>query len=353
MSVSESRDARDRWFHGCIHAHSVPSSSSGRSGAVVALAPPDELVRLDLYGTLREKHVRLTPRQLRAMYADVRERTDRALAGLDPAALRAVPEPSRDPSIGPSATSRTFTSAWSSATSPRTRPLPPRPRRARPLRLLPGRARRPMAPRDGRRFGPHPRRDPRVPRRRVARAPRRARTGRIRRRAARPGHLLPPRLRHPPRTLAHRRFHPDSADARLRRPVQASVVGDGDVRRRRVGRFGGGSRRESLARTLAKTTDATTAFDSNGALSGYASIPAGKYALGARRDDPWVFDAERWAHEIDVPAFRIAQRPSQTRISPPSSSPAGTTDDTCGATRGGGGARGSVARNAAKRRDTG
>ena len=90
---------RDRWFHG-VHAHFVPSMSRERDmppGAAVALASPSSLKDLDVYGTLREKHVRLSRVQIRAMYSDVRERTKRALAGLSPAQLRAVPEPSLNP----------------------------------------------------------------------------------------------------------------------------------------------------------------------------------------------------------------------------------------------------------------
>ena len=90
---------RDRWFHG-VHAHFVPSMSRERDmppGAAVALASPSSLKDLDVYGTLREKHVRLSRGQIRAMYSDVRERTKRALAGLSPAQLRAVPEPSLNP----------------------------------------------------------------------------------------------------------------------------------------------------------------------------------------------------------------------------------------------------------------
>jgi iron(II)-dependent oxidoreductase len=40
---------------------------------------------------------------------------------------------------------------------------------------------------------------------------------------------------------------------------------------------------------------------------GYVSVPAGRYVLGASRGDKWVFDAERWAHEVAVPAFRLAR----------------------------------------------
>ena len=63
----------------------------------MTLASPEELVKLDLYGTLKEKHVRLTPAQLRLMYEDVRERTERTFANLTPAQLRATPEPSLNP----------------------------------------------------------------------------------------------------------------------------------------------------------------------------------------------------------------------------------------------------------------
>jgi hypothetical protein len=77
-------EVRDRWFHG-IHAHSLPAPGpAGTSSVIVSqpLASHDELVKLDVYGTLKEKHVRLTRAQLRLMYTEVRERTDRTLAGM-------------------------------------------------------------------------------------------------------------------------------------------------------------------------------------------------------------------------------------------------------------------------------
>ena len=45
----------------------------------------------------------------------------------------------------------------------------------------------------------------------------------------------------------------------------------------------------------------------NPSRSGYVTIPAGRYVLGAGRGDAWVFDAERWAHEVPVPSFRLAE----------------------------------------------
>ncbi len=44
------------------------------------------------------------------------------------------------------------------------------------------------------------------------------------------------------------------------------------------------------------------------AVEGDASIPAGRYRVGARRDDPFVFDNEKWEHEVELAAFRIAKR---------------------------------------------
>ena len=43
-------------------------------------------------------------------------------------------------------------------------------------------------------------------------------------------------------------------------------------------------------------------------IEGDASIPAGRYRIGARREDPFVFDNEKWEHEVDLAAFRIAKR---------------------------------------------
>ena len=64
---------------------------------ILALATPDDLVKLDLYGTLAEKHVGLTRRQVRLMYRDVRERTERVFAGLTPEQLRGKIESSLNP----------------------------------------------------------------------------------------------------------------------------------------------------------------------------------------------------------------------------------------------------------------
>src|SRR5947209_10398248 len=36
------------------------------------------------------------------------------------------------------------------------------------------------------------------------------------------------------------------------------------------------------------------------------AVAAGTFLLGAAKDEPFVFDNEKWAHEVSLPAFRIA-----------------------------------------------
>ncbi len=46
-----------------------------------------------------------------------------------------------------------------------------------------------------------------------------------------------------------------------------------------------------------------------GPLAGDAEIPGGTLRLGAERDDPFVFDNEQWAHEVEVRPFRLSLAP--------------------------------------------
>lgn len=46
-----------------------------------------------------------------------------------------------------------------------------------------------------------------------------------------------------------------------------------------------------------------------GALTGDVRVPAGRYTIGALPDDGFVFDNEKWAHEVDVRSFEIARAP--------------------------------------------
>ncbi len=46
-----------------------------------------------------------------------------------------------------------------------------------------------------------------------------------------------------------------------------------------------------------------------GGRSGDAEIPGGKYLIGATKAFPFVFDNEKWAHEVMLKPFRIARAP--------------------------------------------
>jgi iron(II)-dependent oxidoreductase len=46
-----------------------------------------------------------------------------------------------------------------------------------------------------------------------------------------------------------------------------------------------------------------------GPLPGDVAVPAGTYEIGARPDDGFVFDNEKWAHEVRLEAFEIARAP--------------------------------------------
>lgn len=46
-----------------------------------------------------------------------------------------------------------------------------------------------------------------------------------------------------------------------------------------------------------------------GVRPGDVEIPAGKYLIGATKDFPFVFDNEKWAHEVVLEPFRIARAP--------------------------------------------
>jgi iron(II)-dependent oxidoreductase len=46
-----------------------------------------------------------------------------------------------------------------------------------------------------------------------------------------------------------------------------------------------------------------------GACPGDVEIPGGRFTIGATPDFPFVFDNEKWAHEVEVKPFRIARAP--------------------------------------------
>lgn len=49
-----------------------------------------------------------------------------------------------------------------------------------------------------------------------------------------------------------------------------------------------------------------------GAHPGDVEIPGGKFLIGATKDFPFVFDNEKWAHQVDIKPFRIARAPVTT-----------------------------------------
>ena len=317
---------RDRWFHG-VHAHFVPSMSRERDtppGAAVALASPSSLKDLDLYGTLREKHVCLSRGQIRTMYSDVRERTKRALAGLSPAQLRAVPEPSLNPfdwGLGHIAHFYEFMILRLLA--------PETPEGA----FLPGHDKHAL-------FDSF--------------------------RAAHDDRWRPAQAAGSDPTLAEIEGYLDGVTNALldclRRQTDSNAKstfsGDDDVLLDPVSSYlhvygvvhehwhvedfiqtrhtlgyappafipatpktyaadcAGGSLSRSPSRSPSPSPLGTSvqSGETGGVrttqphTSRYVTVPAGRYVLGASRGDAWVFDAERWAHEVPVPAFRLAER---------------------------------------------
>lgn len=73
--------------------------------------------------------------------------------------------------------------------------------------------------------------------------------------------------------------------------------------------------RQTLAYpTPAFTGDRATAPTAGkGALSGDASIPGGTFLLGSPPEAPFLFDNEKWAHEVKVAPFRMARAPVTNR----------------------------------------
>lgn len=78
---------RDSWFVG-LAARAHPH------GGVVS---EEELAELDIYGTLREKHHRMSAESVTLLYTEVAARSCHLLSGLDAAQLRAPCEPSINP----------------------------------------------------------------------------------------------------------------------------------------------------------------------------------------------------------------------------------------------------------------
>ncbi|MGH7929583.1 MAG: SUMF1/EgtB/PvdO family nonheme iron enzyme, partial [Candidatus Binatia bacterium] len=50
-------------------------------------------------------------------------------------------------------------------------------------------------------------------------------------------------------------------------------------------------------------------LDTAGPCSGDVEIPGGTFLIGATADYPFVFDNEKWAHEVEIKPFHIARAP--------------------------------------------
>jgi iron(II)-dependent oxidoreductase len=65
--------------------------------------------------------------------------------------------------------------------------------------------------------------------------------------------------------------------------------------------------RQTLA--LPRPAYAAEQRERSGPLTGDVEFEGGTFALGAARDEPFVFDNEKWAHEVELAPFRLARAP--------------------------------------------
>ncbi len=57
------------------------------------------------------------------------------------------------------------------------------------------------------------------------------------------------------------------------------------------------------------STKGDTHSHSGGQVAGDVTVPSGTYVIGSRPEDGFIFDNEKWAHPVDLPAFQIARTP--------------------------------------------
>ena len=65
-----------------------------------------------------------------------------------------------------------------------------------------------------------------------------------------------------------------------------------------------GYRRPSFGKVQSSSVEVDTVFK-----QGDVEIPASRFLLGAPKEEPFVFDNEKWAHEVEIAPFRIATTP--------------------------------------------
>ncbi|HEY6002795.1 MAG TPA: SUMF1/EgtB/PvdO family nonheme iron enzyme [Anaeromyxobacter sp.] len=75
-------------------------------------------------------------------------------------------------------------------------------------------------------------------------------------------------------------------------------------------RAGGPGPRSGPSSTVAGAATAPPQQDVGaGPLGGDARVPGGRFVLGSTRDEPFVFDNEKWEHEVELAPFSIARAP--------------------------------------------
>ena len=67
--------------------------------------------------------------------------------------------------------------------------------------------------------------------------------------------------------------------------------------------------RQTLGYAAPKIEGPAPADPDSGPYPGDADIPGGTFRLGGESSDPFVFDNEKWAHEVTLAPFRIARAP--------------------------------------------
>jgi iron(II)-dependent oxidoreductase len=67
--------------------------------------------------------------------------------------------------------------------------------------------------------------------------------------------------------------------------------------------------RQTLSYPAPKRNEAASIARAAGALPGDVHIPGGSFRLGSEQGEPFVFDNEKWAHQVSVQSFAIACAP--------------------------------------------
>ena len=65
--------------------------------------------------------------------------------------------------------------------------------------------------------------------------------------------------------------------------------------------------RQTLSYPMPKVITYTSADTDDDRISGDAHIPGGKFKIGAFKDDGFVFDNEKWAHDVEIKPFQISK----------------------------------------------